>query len=237
MRLDPMFSYYGSKWRLSPRYPAPKYSTIIEPFAGSACYSLFWGCEDSTQISLVQPVQVRLYDKNEKICRLWRYLINATESEILDLPLLQPDQKIPKDLPDGAKYLIGFWCSKAATSPQKKMAATRRTDLGHWSKSIRQRIASQLKHIRHWTIEQKCYTKIPNQEATWFIDPPYVQGGHRYTHSAIDYKLLGEWCRSRRGQVVVCENGTADWLPFEFLHKTKGARRDTNEVFYTQNAH
>ena len=39
-RLKPMFSYYGAKFRLSPKYPSPIESTIIEPFAGSACYGL-----------------------------------------------------------------------------------------------------------------------------------------------------------------------------------------------------
>jgi hypothetical protein len=232
MRLKPMFSYYGSKWRLSPRYSAPKYNLIIEPFAGSANYALFWGLQNSHQLSWIPPLKVKLYDKNKKICELWDYLINVKESEVLNLPLLKPNQKIPENLPKGAKHLMGFWCSKAATSPQKKMAATRRTDLGHWSESIRQRIAIQLQHIRHWTIDQKCYTEIPNQEATWFVDPPYVNGGHHYKHFTIDYNFLAEWCRSRRGQIIVCENGNASWLPFRHLHKTKGLKKDSTEVYW-----
>jgi hypothetical protein len=32
--LRPFWRYYGGKWRAAPRYPAPRYDTIIEPFAG-----------------------------------------------------------------------------------------------------------------------------------------------------------------------------------------------------------
>lgn len=36
-----MFYYYGRKKQLAKLYPKPNYSVIIEPFAGSAAYSLF----------------------------------------------------------------------------------------------------------------------------------------------------------------------------------------------------
>ncbi|KKK76293.1 hypothetical protein LCGC14_2865080, partial [marine sediment metagenome] len=35
-----MWPYFGSKQSLVKYYPAPEYSDIIEPFAGSAKYSL-----------------------------------------------------------------------------------------------------------------------------------------------------------------------------------------------------
>jgi hypothetical protein len=38
--LEPMFTYLGGKWRLAPKYPPPIHDTIIEPFCGSAGYSL-----------------------------------------------------------------------------------------------------------------------------------------------------------------------------------------------------
>ena len=36
-----MFYYYGRKKQMAKHYPSPNYDTIIEPFAGSAAYSLF----------------------------------------------------------------------------------------------------------------------------------------------------------------------------------------------------
>jgi site-specific DNA-adenine methylase len=40
MSLRPFFTYTGGKYRLAPRYPEPRHNLIIEPFAGSAGYSL-----------------------------------------------------------------------------------------------------------------------------------------------------------------------------------------------------
>ena len=38
--IRPFFTFYGGKYRAAPRYPKPKHSRIIEPFAGSAGYSM-----------------------------------------------------------------------------------------------------------------------------------------------------------------------------------------------------
>ncbi len=36
-----MFYYYGRKKQVAKYYPVPNFSTIVEPFAGSAAYSLY----------------------------------------------------------------------------------------------------------------------------------------------------------------------------------------------------
>lgn len=38
--MKPFFPYMGSKWLLAPKYGAPRHPTTIEPFAGSAAYSV-----------------------------------------------------------------------------------------------------------------------------------------------------------------------------------------------------
>ena len=35
-----MFYYYGRKQKIFGKYPKPQFDTIIEPFAGSAAYSM-----------------------------------------------------------------------------------------------------------------------------------------------------------------------------------------------------
>ncbi len=79
------------------------------------------------------------------------------------------------------------------------------------------RIASELWKIKHWEIRHGSYLDIENQEATWFIDPPYQTGGHSYPESnkKIDFDHLSAWCQQREGQTIVCENMKADWLPFK----------------------
>ena len=39
-RLKPFWSFYGAKYNLAPKYPSPVGDSIVEPFAGSAQYSL-----------------------------------------------------------------------------------------------------------------------------------------------------------------------------------------------------
>lgn len=199
-----MFSYYGSKSKLAALYPAPEYPTVIEPFAGSARYSL-----------LHWRHSVKLYDISPLIVDLWTYLMGVTEDEILGLPDIPSKVNIDNfDLTEIQKTLIGFHLCRGKAKPRK---------VGHgqngWSRD-KERIASSLYKIRHWGIELKDYRDIPNEEATWFIDPPYqricVKGnGDRYPHSEIDYQELAEWTRSRRGQVIVCEGEGANWLPFK----------------------
>jgi hypothetical protein len=90
--------------------------------------------------------------------------------------------------------------------------------------------------IRHWKIIEGDYTAAPDVRATWFIDPPYQVAGSHYIHKMRpdEYAGLASWCRLREGQVIVCENAGADWLPFRTFGAVKSgpARRVSHEVFW-----
>ena len=64
--------------------------------------------------------------------------------------------------------------------------------------------------------------------ATWFVDPPYQGAGKHYRFGSehIDFLALAGWCKSRPGQVIVCENKGAGWLPFRELADVKTTRAD-----------
>jgi len=228
--LRPFFSYFGSKWRLSGQMPEPSRLTIIEPFAGAAGYSLRHH----------QHHLVKLYDLDPVICSIWSYLIQAPESEILALPDFTgsvDDLQVCQE----AKHLIGFWLNKGCTVPKKTMSAWGRNPVhkakpcNFWGPGVRQRIASQQKYIRHWTIDQSSYADIPKVEATWHVDPPYQNQGKHYRCSAknIDFAQLGKWCKSLPGQVMVCEQAGADWLPFQDLANAKSTKGISKEVLWT----
>src|SRR5258708_10975906 len=73
----PLFKWFGSKWLSSKTIPQPKYDTIIEPFAGSAGYSLRHSDK-----------RVMIYEINPHIYNLWGWLIkSATDTEIREIPL------------------------------------------------------------------------------------------------------------------------------------------------------
>ena len=209
--LRPFFTYFGGKWRIAPKYPKPVHDTLIEPFAGSAGYALRY-----------PHLNVSLVDANEAVAGTWDYIIHASESEIASLPEYDGTWDTVDDLnhlPQEARWLIGWWLNKGAATPCKRPSAWMRGNaecLGenHWGPGVKARIARQQPHVRHWAIEHGSYADIGNREATWFIDPPYEVAG-KYPTRDVDFDHLGEWCRSREGQAIVCENVGAKWLPFE----------------------
>jgi len=207
--MKPFFTYYGGKYRAAPKYPAPIYNRIVEPFAGSAGYAVRYPHKE-----------IILIDKDEKICGVWDYLINASKYDILSLPNIQPNQTVD-DLSVGQseKWLIGFWLNKGAAQPCKKPSAWMRAgshDSSFWGDAIKQRIAVQCEKISHWQIIQGSYNSYDFGRATYFVDPPYYDMGRHYKHGAndIDFSALASWCQSQIGQVIVCENTGATWLPF-----------------------
>lgn len=211
--LHPFFSYFGSKYRLAKYYDEPHCNEIIEPFAGSAGYALKYPNK-----------QVTLYEVYEPIVELWNYLINVSEEEILALPIGPFDKNHPVEsevssIP--ARILLGFWLTESQTNSSRYPLSKSRG--GNWTARKRQLIASQLQYIRHWKVKQLPFEEIPNREATWYVDPPYKEAGKRYRHNKIDYSVLAQWCKNRTGQVIVCEQNTADWLNFEHLKNGRNA--------------
>ncbi|KKK94773.1 hypothetical protein LCGC14_2679510, partial [marine sediment metagenome] len=86
----------------------------------------------------------------------------------------------------------------------------------------KKKIAEVVGRFNYWRVTRQSYKTIENQEATWFIDPPYVYGGKFYRYNKIDYKQLIRFCLEREGEVIVCENSKASWLPFEELVANRG---------------
>jgi hypothetical protein len=203
-----MISYFGAKWRAAPKYPPPKYGTIVEPFAGGAGYSLRYADRD-----------VILVEKEPRLAAMWKWLTTTTKDENVDLPLEITDLR-EMDLRPEAKTLIGFWVNNGASSSCNKPSAWMRSSSvssnKYWGNTLRSRISDSVGLISHWTIIAGGYESAPDIEATWFIDPPYQLAGKRYLcgSKAIDFAALGSWCKARRGQVIACENVGADWLPF-----------------------
>lgn len=85
----------------------------------------------------------------------------------------------------------------------------------YWGPEVRAQIASQVNAIKHWTVINASYEEAPDIEASFFIDPPYQRAGTHYRQKFKEFDSLGAWCKSRRGQVIVCEEAGADWLPFQ----------------------
>lgn len=218
-----MFYYYGRKEKVYKYYPKPKYDLVIEPFAGSAVYSL-----KNYQKNVI------ILDKDERIMNIWNYLKSVTSKEILSLPLINFGQSLNDEYFDNLssvqKDLISFFCNPSSAQPKRSVGK-----FNIWHEKNRKRLSEDVNKIKHWEIMIGDYKDIPNQPATWFIDPPYQgNGGKYYKHGNknFDYGELREWVLSRKGQVIVCENSEANWLDFKPLKQLQGQRRKTFEVYW-----
>lgn len=231
----PFWRYFGGKWRLAPTYPKPTHRTIIEPFAGAAGYSLRYAHHD-----------VILVDKYPVVCEVWRWLIGSSPADVRAIPCVEAVDDLPSWVPEGARHLVGFSLNSAVVSPMKTLSLGRRklAALGRnyegWNEAQRERVAQNVLAIKHWRVIEGDYTEAPDVEATWFVDPPYAEMGRRYVHGSkhIDFAALGAWCRTRRGQVIACENAGATWLPFVPHREAKAgpARRVSSEVVWHREA-
>ncbi|WP_176064140.1 hypothetical protein [Anaeromyxobacter diazotrophicus] len=225
--LRPFFGYYGGKWRDATKYyPEPKHGLVVEPFAGSAGYALRYA-----------HLKVVLCELDPVVFAVWKYLTKVKDSEIRKLPLLRPGQSVDDlHLPPEPSWLIGFWLNRATASPRKNPSAWMRSGVrpgSFWGERVRDTIASQVEFIQHWKVYHRSYENCPvKKSATWFIDPPYQRAGKHYKLGSeqIDFRQLADWCRSRKGQVIVCENQGADWLDFQPLASVKTTRRGRRSV-------
>jgi len=212
--IKPFFPFYGSKYRLAKHYPEPG-RMVIEPFAGSACYSLWHQVEE-----------VVLIDANPNIAAVWDYLLTASEEDIQNLPDVYDhnDSVDNYDIPDGAKDLIGYWLNKGSAPVKKRGAYASRDEWRSqfWRPQIKDRIASQLHAIEGWSIIKGDYSQAPMvDDATYFIDPPYATSGRHYKTKFYRYNELAAWSKNLPGSVIVCEEWGADWLPFTLLGEFK----------------
>ncbi|ERT09359.1 D12 class N6 adenine-specific DNA methyltransferase family protein [Lyngbya aestuarii BL J] len=214
-----MFYYYGRKKQIAKHYPCPNFETIIEPFAGSAAYSLYG---DHWKRNVI------LIERDERVSDIWQWLINeATPSEIKNLPDLEIGEKSSEFL-----HII-----HAATKMAFHYKTIKVTPVLARNWEISKRYMSEnLFKIKHWRIISGDYTLASDIEATWFIDPPYKEDtgkGYRYSSKLIDYKKLATWARVRKGEIIFCEGHQGDYLPFKPLLELKGvAGKTSKEVIY-----
>jgi hypothetical protein len=219
-----MFYYYGAKNQLARYYPAPEWGVIIEPFAGSAGYAQYWRSTIRDAI---------LVDKDERTVELWHQLQAMTAEQILALPT-----PVAGEYYEGIMdSLIKMAAASNGVSKMSGPLACPKRVAGVWDGMLR-RMAARVDDVRHWTVICGDYTealvhvernkKYPaGAKFTWFIDPPYeakaparetkawfpLGNGYREGARGLDYLKLAAWLEDLPGQVIVCEQSGASWLP------------------------
>lgn len=227
----PLFKWFGSKWLSAKKLPLPLHDIIIEPFAGSAGYSLRHNTKD-----------VLLYESNPYVRELWEWLIaDATEQLIKDIPInLKEGMDIRElGLERGQSLLLKHWqrtnnvghCWTISPWGDKP---------GQWTANTRARIAEQFAAVSHWKIGGiNGLLSFNNSASTWFIDPPY-EYNYKYGSSNIDYPTLGAQIKRCKGQLIVCEavcpktGAIPTYLPFQFWANRITSRRKVNENHHSK---
>ena len=229
-----MFYYYGSKTLLSKHYPPPLHDLIIEPFAGSGAYSLYW-------LGKNKNIKSILVEKDPRVYSTWKYLLEkATVEDIENYP-------VPKIGDKTSDFLIMTCAVSNAISKCKELKYTER--LAKVFEIQKRRLIKYLPLGNRVEIINDDYRVLENKKATWFIDPPYqitknvnkntifANGngyGKGFSSDEIDFEKLGEWCKERKGQVIVCEKEGADWMNFRTLKNGKTSMgKNYKEVFWT----
>lgn len=199
------FAYYGAKHGLARRYPTPRHDVVVEPFAGSAAYSVHHAARIGHAI---------LIDADEKVVELWREMQRMSAADVDHIGSQLNRDRIDHPLLAG---LAGGTTMAAVLAGKTRQVTPR---MRHDWPSVCTRIKSALPYIRGWEIIHGSYHDAPDIDATWFVDPPYQENGtmagsgYRCPASAIDFDHLADWCRDRLGFTVVCEQSPANWLPF-----------------------
>lgn len=135
---------------------------------------------------------------------------------------VEPGVKISELIPAEHPGLVELCRAEANQGTQgAKGVHDQITKMGAKCWKVRRKLLEVIPEVTNWKITNVDYTDLVNVDATWFVDPPYANAaGRRYRTNAVDYQQLGWWCLNRKGQVIVCEQAGADWLPFETMeHK------------------
>jgi site-specific DNA-adenine methylase len=194
-----MFYYYGRKERIFNKYPKPKHDTIIEPFAGSAAYSMNYYERD-----------VILVEKDEKIASLWQYLINVTPDEIMSLPMVEKGESLNSDK---FSYLSDVQTEKNKIKLSKDVEKVKHWQIIHGDYTSTQDLTAtwyidppyqgnggqyyrfgnkgfDYESLREWILNRKGQIIVcENTEATWMDFKPLVeiQGQKKKTTEVIFY--------------------------------------------------
>ena len=227
-----MFYYYGAKNMLAKHYPPPKLDLVIEPFGGSAAYGIH-------HLAKNNKLRLIVNEKDPKVFNMWAFLKNTTFSEIENYPL-------PNVGENTSDFFIMTCAASNAVSKCSKMKVSER--LRYVFEIQKRRILQRFHLLERIEVTNLDYTEIINQQACWFIDPPYqlqtivqntpFQNGNGYSvgynSDSINFSDLASWCISRDGQIIVCEKQGANWLPFRSFRTAKnGLNTIYDEVVFT----
>jgi hypothetical protein len=238
---SPLMRWFGSKWMHTSYMPRPVGSVIIEPFAGSACYSTRYFRKHCI-----------LAEQHRTLYPTWDWLINrAAKQDIESIPVgLEEGSDLRSlGLSHGQSLLLKHWQRTNNVSDCFTVSSWGNKP-GFWTKSARANVANAVEQIKHWRVEREGFDLLEGPLAadpavTWFIDPVYKYN-YNYGIKNFDHGRLAAAVNNIRGFVIVCEatcpktGAKPDYLPFHKFSKmitsrrAAGANNYSEELLYIQ---
>lgn len=226
----PLFKCFGSKWMSSRHYPPPVDGRIVEPFAGSAGYSLRYA----------PAVERVVVSEHGDLYDLWSWLIDeATEADVRDIPLgLTPGTDILEvGLTRGQSLLLKNW-QRTNNVGDCWTVSPWGNKPGQWTANTRARVAEEIALLKgKWAVSANPWIYIGG---TFFIDPPY-QYNYGYRCPRLHYDALGWRVRKLEARLVIaCEavcpktGRLPDYLPFEPSHLQVTSRRKAHNNHHSK---
>jgi site-specific DNA-adenine methylase len=176
------FKYSGNKRRMLKYLPAPPHGMmIVEPFAGSAAYSMA-----HSQFGR----KIQLAEANEDVRVLWEWLrTEATEERLIELEKMRPKEKVQVatlKLPKPEETLMRLTCSGVYTGQLSStiLYSQHSVDFSN--------IRRLLPVIRNQVLPLlKDYRETVTLDGFMFLDPPYLgtQGNYKDKTNKIDQTI------------------------------------------------
>lgn len=226
----PLFKWFGSKWLSSRIYPPPEHDTVLEPFAGSAGYSLRH-----------HEKKIVIWEADPNLNALWSWLIkDASTADVLEIPIGIPEgtEIAALELSRGQSLLLKHW-QRTNNVGDCWTISPWGNKPGQWTANTRARVAEELHAVKHWKLENV----RPDRPGTYFIDPPYFYNyRYRFKKDGFDYAALVEKIKliPRRSQIIVCEAAcqktgrVPDYLPFKPFASRITSRRKKTENHHSK---
>lgn len=228
-KINPLFKSFGSKWSSAKHFPKPfSGSTIFEPFAGSAGYSLNYADHN-----------VVLWEINPLLQELWFWLINEARSvDVLDIPLNVPEGTDIRTLglSRGQQLLLKNWQRTNNIGNCWTISAWGNKP-GQWVKSTRDRVADEIHAVKHWQLRPIDWT----EQGTYFCDSPYY---YNYKYGIKDFDFVAYAANVGKvppGSLVICceavcpkTQAIPDYLPFQPSHSQVTSRRKASNNHHSK---
>ena len=225
-----MFYYYGAKKALAAYYPNPRGNRIIEPFGGSAAYSVYHMIRDNSISAVV-------IEKDIRVVELWNRLLSIGINGVKSVQCPPIGEKT-------TDYFVMVSATGNAVNKCKSMTVTKRMPRIFEIMKKQVCIALPIISDRIKVINGNYTESLSMIESndTVFVDAPYAPnargstgsvygGGKGYAKGcdsdSLNYFELANYVLecARKAHVIVCDYSDADWLSFQVLKKTTDSQK------------